>query len=161
VALIRWRQHASLKEDSVRERPPSVTGCSSRILLALAVSASACGLPSGSTTPTTVATGTTETFSGQLAPQASDVYMFTVSQAGAVSITLASLSPSATVAVGLGLGTPNGTTSCTLTSSNPTAMAGSAPQITVTENPGSYCVEIYDVGNLTSTSTFSITIVHP
>jgi hypothetical protein len=87
--------------------------------------------------------------------------MFTVSQAGTVSITLASLSPTATVAVGLGLGAPNGTTSCTLTSSNPTAMAGSTPQITVTENPGSYCVEIYDVGNLTSTSTFSITIVHP
>jgi hypothetical protein len=137
-----------------------MTGCSSSILLALAVTASACGLPAGSTTPTTTSTGTTETFSGSLLPQGSDVYTFTVSQAGTVSITLASLSPSATVAVGLGLGTPSGTTSCTLSSSNPTAMAGSAPQITVTENPGSYCVEIYDVGNLTSTSIFSITIVH-
>jgi hypothetical protein len=47
-----------------------------------------------------------------------------------------------------------------LTSSNPTALAGSTPQISVTENPGSYCVAIYDVGNLTSASTFSISIAH-
>jgi hypothetical protein len=130
------------------------------VLLTLAVSTSACGLPPGSTSPTTTATGTTEMFSGSLAQQSSRIYTFTVTQAGAVSVTLASLSPAA-AAVGLGIGTPNGTTSCTLTSSNPTAMAGSTPQITVTENPGSYCVEIYDVGNLTGASTFSVTIVHP
>jgi hypothetical protein len=130
------------------------------VLLTLAVSTSACGLPPGSTSPTTTATGTTETFSGSLAQQSSNLYTFTVSQAGLVSITLDSLSP-ATVEVGVGIGTPNGPTSCTLTSSNPTAMAGSTPQITVTENAGSYCVEIYDVGNLKGTSTFSITIVHP
>lgn len=128
------------------------------VLLALAVSTSACGLPPGSASPTTTS-GTTETFSGSLGQQDTKLYTFTVSQAGTVSITLTSLSP-ATVAVGLGIGTPNGTTSCTLISANPAAMAGTTPQITATESPGSYCVDIYDVGNLTGTSTFSITIVH-
>ena len=63
--------------------------------------------------------------------------------------------------VRLGLGTSNGTSSCTITSANPTAVAGATAQITVTENPGSYCVQISDVGNLTAPSTFSITVVHP
>jgi hypothetical protein len=129
------------------------------VLLTLAVSTSACGLPLGSASPTT-ASGTTETFSGSLGQQDTKLYTFTVSQAGTVSITLTSLSP-APVAVGLGIGTPNGTTSCTLISTIPSAMAGTTPQITVTENPGSYCVDIYDVGNLTGASTFSVTIVHP
>jgi hypothetical protein len=128
------------------------------VLLTLAVSNSVCGLPPGSASPTT-ASGTTETFSGALGQQDTKLHTFTVSKAGTVSITLTSLSP-ATVAVGLGIGTPNGMTSCTLISTNPAAMAGTAPQITVTENPGNYCVDIYDVGNLTGASTFSITIVH-
>jgi hypothetical protein len=37
--------------------------------------------------------------------------------------------------VRLGLGTSNGTSSCTITSANPTAGAGATAQITVTENP--------------------------
>jgi hypothetical protein len=130
------------------------------VLLTVAVWTSACGLPQGTTSPTTTVTGTTETFSGSLLQQSSNLFTFTVSQAGAVSVTLTSLGPTSVV-VGLGLGTPNGTTSCTLTSANPTATAGATAQITVTETPGSYCVDIYDVGNLTTPSTFSITIVHP
>ena len=63
--------------------------------------------------------------------------------------------------VGLGLGTPNGTTSCTLTSANPTATAGATAQITVTETPGSYCVDIYDVGNLTAGTNFAVSIAYP
>jgi len=129
--------------------------------LGLALASAACNLlsPSSSSSSTTSSTTTTETFAGALALRGSNLYTFTVVQAGAVGITLSSLSPTA-VAVGLALGTPNGTTACTITSSNPAAVAGSTPQITVTENPGTYCVEIYDVGNLTSASTFIILITH-
>ena len=84
---------------------------------------------------------------------------FTTTQAGTVNVTLATMSPS--VAMGLGIGTPNGTTACTLTSSNTSAMAGSSPQLTVTEQPGSYCVSVYDVGNLTGVATFTVTVAHP
>ena len=63
------------------------------VLLTLAAWTSACGLPQGSTSPTTTATGTTETFSGSLLQQSSNLFTFTVSQAGAVSVTLTSLGP--------------------------------------------------------------------
>jgi len=115
----------------------------------------------GTTSPSpTPSAGATETFSGTLALQGASLYTFTVAQAGTVSVTLSSLSPSATSPVSLGLGTPTGTTTCVASSSIPKAVAGSAPQITVTENPGTYCVNIADVGSLTSPSTFSITITH-
>jgi hypothetical protein len=47
-----------------------------------------------------------------------------------------------------------------LTSST-SVLAGSTPQLTVTEQPGSYCVSVYDVGNLTGNATFTVTVAHP
>ena len=96
--------------------------------------------------------------------QGSNVYTMTVAQTGTVSITLTSIGPPSTVAVSLGIGTPGGTTAaptCALASSISSAVAGSSPQMSVTENAGKYCVEISDVGNLTASVPFSITIVHP
>jgi hypothetical protein len=52
--------------------------------------------------------------------------------------------------VGVGLGTPSGTTACTLTSSTANATAASTPQITVTQNLGTFCVKVFDTGNLTT-----------
>jgi hypothetical protein len=112
-----------------------------------------------SSTPAASSTPVTETFTGSLALKGSNLYTFTVTQTGTVSITLSGLSPTS-VGVNLGLGTPNGTSSCTLTSANPTAVAGSTPQISTTVNAGTYCVAISDTGNLTSPSTFIISIVH-
>ena len=111
--------------------------------------------PSSPTTPA----ASTETFSGTVAVQGTSRSTFTTTQAGTVNVTLATMSPG--VAMGLGIGTPNGTTACTLTSSNTSALAGSTPQLTVTEQPGSYCVSVYDVGNLTSVATFTVTVAHP
>ena len=103
---------------------------------------------------------TTETFAGTLSAQAPSIYTFTVMETSTVAVTLVTLGATATTAVGLGLGTPSGTTACTMTSTNPTAVAGSTPQISVSENPGTYCVEIYNVGNVLTSATFSITIAH-
>jgi hypothetical protein len=47
-----------------------------------------------------------------------------------------------------------------LTSSNTSALAGSTPQLTVNEPAGSYCISVYDVGNLTGTATFTVTVSH-
>jgi hypothetical protein len=87
------------------------------------------------------------------------MFTITVTQTGPVAVTLATMSPS--VAMGLGIGTASGTTGCTLTTSNTSVLAGPAPQLTVTEPAGSYCVNLYDVGNLTGSATFSVTISHP
>jgi hypothetical protein len=111
-----------------------------------------------STTQTPTPTTSTETFSGAVGVQGTSRSTFTTTQAGTVNVTLATMSPG--VAMGLGIGTPNGTTACTLTSST-SALAGSTPQLTVTEQPGSYCVSVYDVGNLTTVATFTVTVAHP
>ena len=90
----------------------------------------------------------------------------TVAQAttvsGMVNVTLVSiggLSVAPDVMVSLGIGTPSGT-SCS-SSSPMTVSAGSAAQVTATEQPGVYCVKISDVGNLPAAADFTITIDHP
>jgi hypothetical protein len=126
-----------------------------------ALLAGACNLfnqssDSSSTSPST--TPKTETFSGTLAAQGASPFSFTTAQTGTVSVTLVSVGASS-VAVGLGIGTPNGN-ACALTTSTPSATAGAAPQLSVTENAGTYCVQVYDVGNITTVTTFTITVVH-
>ncbi|HEV3058420.1 MAG TPA: hypothetical protein VGY48_09225 [Vicinamibacterales bacterium] len=136
----------------------AVRGVASLLCLALCAG---CGLLPNLSSPSSPSSNT-ETFSGAL-PQQSTVVAgtFTVSQTGTVSVTLVSDSASSAVALGLGIGTPNGTTGCTLTTSTSNAVAGSAAQISVTENSGSYCVALYDVGNLTAAVTYTITVAHP
>ncbi len=130
------------------------------LAIAAAVTGGGCNLLSDLTSPSspTTPTASTETFSGTVAVQGTSRSTFTTTQAGTVNVTLATMSPG--VAMGLGIGTPNGTTACTLTSST-SALAGSTPQLTVTEQPGSYCVSVYDVGNLTGNATFTVTVAHP
>jgi len=106
-----------------------------------------------------VASTSTETFGGTVGVQGSSRSTFAVAQQGTVTVTLSALSPS--VAMGLGIGTPNGSTACAMTSSTTTALPGSTPQLTVTEPPGNYCVSVYDVGNVTGTVTYSVIVAHP
>ena len=131
------------------------------IAIVAAAASGACNLLSDITSPSspTAPAASTETFSGTVSVQGTSRSTFTTTQAGTVNVTLATMSPG--VAMGLGIGTPNGTTACTLTSSNTSALAGSTPQLTVTEQPGSYCVSVYDVGNLTGNATFTVTVAHP
>lgn len=114
-------------------------------------------LTSPTSSSSSSSSGESNTVTGTLAVQGTNVFTFTVTNAGTVSVTLTTLS--APVAVGLGIGTPNGT-ACNLTSTSATVVAGSTAQISATENPGTYCASIYDVGNLTSAATFSLTITH-
>ena len=130
-------------------------------LLCIVVLESGCGLFSSDTTSPSDATKVTETFSGTLAAQVSSVFVFSVTLSGPIAVTLTSMSPTTTVPVGLGIGISTvGATTCTATSSTPTAIAGSSPQITIDGQSGAYCVDIHNVGNVTTPSTFTITIVH-
>jgi hypothetical protein len=105
------------------------------------------------------ATAITETFGSNLAVQGTSSRSFSVAKAGTVSITLTTLTTAAQV--GLGLGIPRSdATGCLLYTSLNTA-AGTAAQITSTAETGTYCVEVYDVGNLTGAVSFSGTIAHP
>ena len=115
--------------------------------------------------PSTTSTSTGPTFfTGSLAPRSSSFYSFTLTQPGAVSLTLASLTSGAHNAVpativGLGFGTPVGT-DCGLTTSLKTG-AGLVAQINTAGGTGTFCVDIFDVGNLRSPVDFVIRIVHP
>ena len=141
-----------------------------RCLLALAsvASAAACGNSSTTTPTTTTVTPSTELFSGTLSPKASSFYSFTVTSAGAVSITLAStastrIGPASGAKLRVGFGTPSGF-GCVVSSSVDTT-AGLAAQLaipTVTaDSTGSiYCVQVSDPSQLTSDVLFVIRIVH-
>lgn len=112
------------------------------------------------TSPSTITSPTTETFSSALAIRGASSRSFIVSNAGTVKVTLTSVGPPS-LPIGLGLGIRGGTVPCTLSISL-TTEAGDSPQISQPVDPGSYCVAVYDVGNLTIAELpFSLTIEYP
>src|SRR5262245_35260881 len=121
--------------------------------------------PTTTTTTTTTSSAaptTTEEFDGTLGVGATAFYPFTVSQAGSVTATLVSISGAAvpaTVQVRLGIGAPDDAGGCTTTTMS--LVSSASPVLSATENPGSYCANITDVGNLAGSATFVITIAHP
>jgi len=100
---------------------------------------------------------TTESFTGTLDPKASTDAAVILEVDGEVDTTLASITPE--VAVGLGFGTPTSDGACTLLASNPGATVGTV--VSADAGPGSYCILVYDVGNLSGSATFTLTVAHP
>lgn len=128
----------------------AVSGCSG--------GSTATTLPTTPTTtpPTTTAT-ITQTFTGNLNINGAATLPFTT-QAGTVTATLTALGDPA-VTVGLALGTWSGT-SCVIAIASDTSLVGAT--VTGTSAATSnVCVRIYDVGFLTATIPFTITITHP
>jgi len=111
------------------------------------------------TTPTTPGPSVTETFAGTVTQNGAATFTFNTSVSGIVTATLKSIAPVTTAQIGLALGTWNGV-SCTVVLANDRITAGQA--VTGQVNAaGSLCVRIYDVGQLTETSTFEVVVVHP
>ena len=111
------------------------------------------------TTPTTPGPTITETFAGTVTQNGAATFTFNTSVSGIVTATLKSIGPVTTAQVGLALGTWNGVT-CAVVLTNDRITAGLA--VTGQVNAaGSLCVRIYDVGQLTETSTFEVVVVHP
>ena len=119
----------------------------------IALSGSACG--STATAPDPV----TETLNGILLPTASSWHVFSTSSNGEVTITLVSLSPlgNATVGVGLGVAANN---SCNLQYTTELFRVG-AVWTTTLGNKGSYCVAIYDTGQISQNVNYQLKITHP
>ena len=130
----------------------------SALPLVVCLAAPGCGwFDNDSTSPSTPTT--TETFTGALTRGGSVVFTFTVIQSGNVAVTLVSLDPSSSITLGLGIGKPSGN-SCALSSSTSSASAGATAQITVPQSPGTYCVQVYDLGTLSATTTVTVTVAH-
>jgi hypothetical protein len=115
---------------------------------------------SGSPTQATAASTVTATFTGTLNQQGSNVYPFSVSQAGDVTATLTSVGPLTTLAIGFGIGSYDSSTStCALLTEDDNARQGDV--LGGAAQPGSYCVEVFDVGNVQTSATYSVQVVHP
>jgi hypothetical protein len=132
-------------------------------VLTLTALVAACGNDSPAAPTTTTSTPTTEVYTGTLATGASGFYSFTVSAAGSVSITLASLTDSSgrplRTALTMGMGVPAGE-GCGVTTSV-TTPPGLSAQLTSMTSASIYCVQLSDAGQLTATANFGVRIVHP
>ena len=129
------------------------------VAVALATASTACDDP-GPTAPTPetpVVVNVTETYSGILARNGAVTFPFAVS-AGTATANLTAIQPS-TAAVGLSLGTWNGT-SCAAVISNDNATQFTQLVGTAGQN-GTLCLRVHDVGRLTAPVTFTIAVVHP
>jgi len=114
----------------------------------------------GSDTTTVVAptpVSITETFAGTLNRNGGTTYPVVVGQ-GQVTVTLNTLTPDNTIAIGLALGTWNGV-SCAITITNDKALPGVSVVGSV-NTVGSVCVRVYDVGNVANPLTYEVKVVH-
>jgi hypothetical protein len=78
-------------------------------------------------------------------------------------VTLTTAGPPPTIWMGVGIGTPSATACGLISSSTSTVTpAGVTAQLTGTLAPGTYCVQVYDVGNISAGGgvTYSVTVAH-
>ncbi len=104
---------------------------------------------------------TTEDFSGSFEQKGSVVHSFSVAATGSLSISLTEIAPLSTMALGLAIGSWDGT-NCTVVSQNDNARVGSGA-LSGTAVAGNFCAKVYDSGNVwdTATITYKIQVVHP
>jgi hypothetical protein len=127
------------------------------VVLGLALSASACSDPTAPATPSPAAPTIPETFTGVVLPLGTSVNTFTVQQVGTIQVSLTSLSPPASV--GIGVGTPSGA-NCLLLD-NLTVVAGPNAQMTGTATvTGNFCVSVFDAGNLVEAVNYTVSVLH-
>lgn len=137
-------------------------------LLVAAALAASCG--GSDTAPTTIAepATSTETFTGTVQPPVNgqgqaDSHNFTVAAAGTLTVTLTAAGPPATIKMGIAVGNPNTAGTCVVASSTAvtevSASTTPALQGTLT-SPGTYCVVVFDTGNVLQAVTYSVTVVH-
>ena len=130
------------------------------LLLTFAIAAAGCDNDvENATQPSPPAPTTTDTFTGSMNVNGAQIHAFNVVAGGTVNATLKEVKPDATIAVGLSLGTWNGS-ACAEKISNNNAVQGNAV-VGNTAGIGALCVRIHDVGKLTGTIEYTIEVVHP
>ena len=127
-------------------------------LFALASAACSDDLTTIPIDPTPV-TPTTDTFPGSINPNGGATHTFATARAGAVTVTLNSLSPDDTVAVGLSLGTWNSESCQTVIARDSTVLGNSI--VGSASAAGTFCVRVYDVGKLAAATSYDVQVVHP
>lgn len=150
-------------------RTAASRACASSALLALALVASGCTQSTTVTTPSSTTTTPSapiiETMTGVLPVGGTRFYSFSIASPGAVTATLQSMSGvdvPPTVIVNMGIGVPSGS-NCSGSQSQVQASgdAGLSTQVSQSQDKGTFCVSISDIGNLPAPATFRIQIDHP
>jgi hypothetical protein len=127
------------------------------VLFVVAVALAGCD-----NSPAAPALFTTETFSGSVAALARSSHTFATGQSSATVIRITSFNPS-TVTMGLALGTPIGSPTgdiCTVTVGQAAVVQGDTFQVPL--DAATYCVMIFDIGNVgeSNTVSYSLTVQH-
>ena len=126
----------------------------------IVLSSLACGgTASTPTEPAPVYEQKTETYTGTLNTGDGAAFGFTVANPGDIVAKITELSPVSTLTMGLSLGYWDTTTSrcsqdITASVTLNTTLTGSPP------GPATYCVGVYDVGNVQAPTTFTIVVTH-
>jgi hypothetical protein len=111
------------------------------------------------TSPTTAVV--TENFSGTVQPGSNDAHSFTVTtNNAAISLTLTSVGPPSTIAMGFGVGQTVAGSCQLLSGGYGTYSASTTPQLSGTIGSGTYCVMVYDVGNQSAAITYTVVVSH-
>ena len=134
------------------------TFCGTVVLIGALLAAGCDNDPDTPETPTTPDPVTT-TFTGTINVNGARTHTFTVARSGVVTATLTTVTPDATIQVGFGLGTFNGS-NCQITLPKDDAVQGNA--VTgVANTAGTLCLRIYDVGKMTESLGYTFTVSHP
>lgn len=129
------------------------------VVLSATLLTAACSDPKPPAAPSLAAPSVTETFTGTLLLSGNNSHVFTVSQVGGVKVSLTSVSPSA--AVGIGVGTPSTFSGTCSVLSVLTVVGGPGVQMSGTATvTGTFCLAVYDVGNLVESVNYTITVLH-
>jgi hypothetical protein len=131
------------------------------LLALLATDAAGCGDSSTTTSPssTTTSASSTVTFASELVVHGSATRSFTTSTGGTIKLTLTTLG-NGTPTAGIGIGLAASGAPCSLAQSAVTG-PGADPQVVISADAGSYCVQVYDPGSLSEDTPFSLTVEHP
>ena len=131
------------------------------VLSVAILSGAGCGDSAEDPTPTvpTLPEITEPPFTGTLTINGGATQPFTTTTAGTVTAILDSLEPSApSLAIGVSLGTWNGTSCQWITANDQTGVGSGVAAYA--NGPGQLCARVYDVGRLTEAVTFKLTIKH-
>jgi hypothetical protein len=130
------------------------------VLSLLALPAAGCGddEPTTPTEPTPTRPTITQEFSGTLTVNGGRTHEFATTGSGQITVTLTELAPNSQAEIGVSLGTWNGAT-CQIVIARDRATQ-SAVVVGAAGGAGSYCVRVYDAGELTATTDYRVTVVH-
>jgi hypothetical protein len=133
------------------------------LALVLFVAATACTGNNTTSTATTTptVTRTTDTFTGTVQVHGSDFHSLPVAQVGQVDTTLTVAGPPSTIAMGLDVGSPNGSACVPFAGASANVQAGSAAQLSGVISAGTICVQVRDIGNATGPVSYTVTVLHP